>query len=860
MHSAADGPAPLLRGHEEAEEVFVLTYTARLEVFERFGLADARAMQAAVTIVADAQMVPADPYLVRYAGVSYTDARAVCSGRAFHPKLVVVAHPDHATVAIGSGNLTLAGWHGNDEIWTVLRADADGGPTTIHQVASFLRILADGPVDIGTAAAARAVRCADLLEGLPCVDPGPTVVHSLEQRIIDQLPLARADEMDVYAPFHDHALEALTKLDARFSPDRLTVWVRPDTVVNGRLLERFVEQPGRAVRWADGTRYRHGKFVEWTSGGERWALTGSPNLSAPALLSVAGAGGNVELGLVGPARTTLVPPEMQVSTDAPKVSDLVFRTDANRESGSGIVLLSATIDETGTALQAASPLTAGCRLEAHDRDAGWHVVDDAILELVGDTSRFWFALPAGTPLRVVAADGKPSNTVFVLDPARAALRPRRRVGRSDGDVSALIENGRLQDLLHDIEALRELLHDEPVVVTASIPSDASGTCDEVPASRVRASARLADYLRQCERALDPRTVRWMLGLPQLQGVATESEQTAVVVGDEFGDDEIEAVAEHGPSVREDTGLTDAELKERMRALSRSQRRQVKSFCESAVGRAHDWPLGARAMVGRMVLHGIKARLWDADQIGTLALDAVEALMAPGDAVVDEELAQRASVVGCLLLTLRDRVANVTIEDPETLNFRRALSAGRAVLSEIQDERLDELCLIASPDAWLLDDALEEIAGWASPPTGAERAISGLAQWEVEAVDADGIVKLVEPVPVGALEWHLLLALGLFDQVGPIGAVATTDPGRPARAVWRSPDVVVERTLPSGVFGARYRLPGGQTPRGYATGSGPRDQVRNRLPKAVDRWDFRSTPGETSRELLDSVAWPAQPPE
>jgi hypothetical protein len=106
-----------------------------VEFFERFALADARALGALVTIVSDATMVPADPVVVRRAGVHYLDARAVCpGGTAFHPKLFVVVGEGQARVAVGSGNLIVAGWHANAETWTVLRADEDGGPDTLGGV------------------------------------------------------------------------------------------------------------------------------------------------------------------------------------------------------------------------------------------------------------------------------------------------------------------------------------------------------------------------------------------------------------------------------------------------------------------------------------------------------------------------------------------------------------------------------------------------------------------------------------------------------------------------------------------------------------------------------------------------------
>ena len=123
----ARSPYALLDEVKRARDVLVLTHTASLEFFERFALSDARALGALVTVVSDATMIRADPFVVRRAGLQYLDARAVCpGGTPFHPKLLVIVGDGEARVAIGSGNLTMAGWHANAETWTVLRADADG--------------------------------------------------------------------------------------------------------------------------------------------------------------------------------------------------------------------------------------------------------------------------------------------------------------------------------------------------------------------------------------------------------------------------------------------------------------------------------------------------------------------------------------------------------------------------------------------------------------------------------------------------------------------------------------------------------------------------------------------------------------
>ena len=60
----------------------------------------------------------------------------------------------------------MAGWHGNAETWTVLRADDDGGPDTLVAVSAFLRRLADSEVAMSAATPDALRRVADELSAL----------------------------------------------------------------------------------------------------------------------------------------------------------------------------------------------------------------------------------------------------------------------------------------------------------------------------------------------------------------------------------------------------------------------------------------------------------------------------------------------------------------------------------------------------------------------------------------------------------------------------------------------------------------------------------------------------------------------
>jgi len=122
-------PLSLLMEADVADEVLALTYTFNAAFWEQTALSIARQLRARVTVVADAAMATVDPRAVRKAGITYFDGRAIAhKGGAFHPKLFVIAEPRKAVVAVGSGNLSLPGWHGNAEMWTVMRGSGDGAP------------------------------------------------------------------------------------------------------------------------------------------------------------------------------------------------------------------------------------------------------------------------------------------------------------------------------------------------------------------------------------------------------------------------------------------------------------------------------------------------------------------------------------------------------------------------------------------------------------------------------------------------------------------------------------------------------------------------------------------------------------
>ena len=287
-----EGAAPpaLLRARliEDADEVLVCTYTADLRFFEATCLPEARAVRARVTVVHDdaVSVVPAGE--LRHAGTAYTDVPVRCkSGGEFHPKLVLIAGQDRAIAAIGSGNATSAGWHHNAELWTVLGAEADDWPQAFAHLSAWLTHLPD-VLHIDPFGTSRIREIADLLSLHQPVAPGPRLVHNLDRSIMSALPdlasSSGAEELGIASPFLDSEAAALNELTRRLCPAVVTLGLTPRAVGPAVEIARWASAAGRQVRLIAGSRYHHGKLVEWRSGQSYEALVGSANVTAAAML------------------------------------------------------------------------------------------------------------------------------------------------------------------------------------------------------------------------------------------------------------------------------------------------------------------------------------------------------------------------------------------------------------------------------------------------------------------------------------------------------------------------------------------------------------------------------------------------
>lgn len=270
------------------------------------------------------------------AGSSYLLGLASMRG-AFHPKVSVLAGPERALIGIGSGNVTMNGWHLSDEACTVIRADREGGaPAIVAGVATWLRALLNphAGIGLGPLAADSVRRTAAELERLvmtaPVIETGHRLVSTSPARIVDQLPVDPVVHLDLYAPFHDPNGAALTALLERYAPRSVRIAVQPGrTVIDLPMLEAIALRSGVSLicEAIDLVPYRHGKVIEGVrADGTRWGVVGSPNVTAAALLRQLSSGGNCEVAVVCDQHVSVMPPAA-ITTD-PGTVPVVTLSDA----------------------------------------------------------------------------------------------------------------------------------------------------------------------------------------------------------------------------------------------------------------------------------------------------------------------------------------------------------------------------------------------------------------------------------------------------------------------------------------------------------------------------------------------------
>lgn len=235
-------------------------------------------------------------------------ACAVRSPRAHHPKYILLVSPDRGRLFVGSGNLSISGYAGPGECFTVHEwqrdvVEADASPF------GAVRELVEGIIANGWIDQLAVDRTRDIFAAAPWIpigggQSGP-VVHNLYRPLLDQLVErvdgAKVTEVVAAAPFHDKSAHAIGQLLKVFAPVRFRLLVqerqtRLDVRALTKTLKRF--SSAEIVEAASPAPYPnallHAKFVLVKTSDFDVLLQGSANLSRVALCE-SGAHGNVEI-------------------------------------------------------------------------------------------------------------------------------------------------------------------------------------------------------------------------------------------------------------------------------------------------------------------------------------------------------------------------------------------------------------------------------------------------------------------------------------------------------------------------------------------------------------------------------------
>lgn len=425
----------------QAREALFLTFSSDLGFFESQVLGTTRSTGAAVTVITDAKVYEPDPRAIRAAGVRYGVGLA-STPSVFHPKLTVIAGPDRAAVGIGSGNLTISGWHLNDEVLTVVTGNKETGcPPILTQVADWLEDLAtSNSVRIGQTAKAGIGRTAHelrlLCKSAPTTTDEVRLLGNLKQSIISQLPQSPVDELRLFAPFHDLTGQALDELITTLQPSTVKIAVQDRaTVIDPHALldvaaSRGIHLTFERVRDSSDNSYRHGKLIEARRGEQlTWTLSGSPNLSPQALGRTVRAGGNCELAVLDHPGRELYPPitagipvsELKAVRNGPPSAE---EEPVQRLARDG--LLEAAINGDLIILAFAHPTSARFSVEVSD-----YQTDPDRFTLVGDLAAGSeeYSVPADPtwyyPLRLrIVLNGRAGPIHFVMRPEQVVVRVR----------------------------------------------------------------------------------------------------------------------------------------------------------------------------------------------------------------------------------------------------------------------------------------------------------------------------------------------------------------------------------------------------------------------------------------------------
>jgi len=242
-----------------------------------------------------AEQIASDGDGPRLCGSEYT-LLPIRSAAAFHPKFVMLLGRRGAKVAVGSHNMTIAGFGLNREIGTVYEVGGDESGAPARQIWRFIQEWTAEFPDAIQHLIFSSEHISPWLHSEDEVDSeilissatGPNLWETLRPRLPKQV-----SRLSVIAPYFDSNLDFLKRLDRELHPKELIVAIhprfseiRPDAK---RVLARvrFVDVSMMRGDWSE--KLLHAKLYCFEGvRGQTVVVTGSANASSPAWLNSAG--------------------------------------------------------------------------------------------------------------------------------------------------------------------------------------------------------------------------------------------------------------------------------------------------------------------------------------------------------------------------------------------------------------------------------------------------------------------------------------------------------------------------------------------------------------------------------------------
>ncbi|MBO3089494.1 hypothetical protein [Cellulomonas dongxiuzhuiae] len=829
-------------------EALFTTFNVDLGFFEDRVLGIVRASGAAVTVLADAAMFDPDPRAVKAAGTSYLVSLASLSA-AFHPKVSVLVGPQQAMVAIGSGNITSGGLVRNDETLTVAHGTLrDGSPGLIGQVADWLHSL-DG-VHMGDLARSSVQRVAVALDrfvasSAPVATPH-TLVSTANDAIIDQFPAGHVDELRLYAPFHDPQGAALTALIDRYRPGRVMIAVQPHrTILQPQVLAEVADAGGVEMLWQDaGTDYRHGKLIEAVQGGGvQWSLTGSANLTGAALLRSFASGGNVEVGVVHTAGTSLYP-----GSGAPLSTQQVPARAISTAPGQGLhqdgavpLILGATLVEGRLSVEFSRtyPFDVAIQVSAFaDLPEQYHEV-----ARLPAGERLWEVAVSDqirSSSRVRPAWSRDGTTVWgsprFIDDAQSVQHRMTSVSRAGANADL-----HWSDLLGDVDLMNDwhrqltrVMREQRAIPLprASGGASTSASTGLEPAAGWRTLDDAEAWARYADDAvarLGPTLASHASGrliLPRLGASTPVTGVNEPIWADRFDMDESAFDDEHTAEEQDENTETSSDEAPAARDVTPRQQAAVRQWLVRLTEDMSETPAIDRAAFVRLALIGTFARIWDRGTAPWFDLLAGATRQLDGPDIPAQLRPELAALAAVCLYRL-DQGASPDRRAGTGRVYSETATALLPLLKDVDSERVDRILheMQGASGAVSTEGVLDNVSALlnANPWTEAERLLQRAhPDWSVH-LERDGLIiiegKFANTVRVAAQ------AL-VFLPVGHTAAVRVRPTNKPqTTTVVLHGDVLVVHSPVGGGTWKTYRLTPMLSPAAIADGGDAEQRAR-----------------------------------